>query len=112
MKSFKEYLILEEPNIKKSTNDNLRMAFYFSVKNAAHGCRIKVNCDYSEEFDKHNYFVVTVPEGVIIGKTEKIKERDINYFKEFVKINKDTLIKYWKKEITEIEAKKKFIYEW
>lgn len=115
MRNFKDFInntVLEEPNVPKNTNKNLRAAFYFSPRNANHGCRIKVNCDYSNDFNKNIYFTVTVPEGIIIGRTGKIKQRDINYFKEFVEINKKVLLNFWDGKITEDEAYKGFKYEW
>ena len=110
----KEYMKLNEirqdlfemSNLTKDET-NLAMTVWVSVKLHSSGPRIKVNFDASLSFNEKNNFSVSISDNpcVVAGGTEKniidkVGSRKLEDVYDWVKLNKDTLEKYWKFEIS------------
>lgn len=93
-----ERILNESPNLQPSKT-GLKEVVWISVKNASHGPRIKVY-----DTNKIKNFSVTIEDSpkVISGNcfvdTKELK----NIFKFIIK-NKDLLIRYWNKQLTNDE---------
>jgi hypothetical protein len=110
IKSFKEWLfknrLYEMSNyIPKRTG--LPMTFWLSYKTGKekHGPRIKVNRSYGDNYSIDNTFIMTIEDNPKVkGNIGKIKQKDINKIKEFIKLNKEILLNVWNKKIDQIDA--------
>ena len=86
----------------------LKMVVYISPRmGVKHGPRIKVSTFYGEKIyngtlhDKGNYFSITIEdEPRVIGRVGDIKLEDVKKACQFVRENKDVLLKLWYDEIS------------
>lgn len=95
---FDDSTINEMANLSKQTT-HLPIVIYVSDNRGVnHGPRIKCNCSYGN-WSGQSFTVTIDHEPRAIGKTGDIKPSDVQTVLDWVKINYDCLIKYWKLEI-------------
>lgn len=115
MKTYKQFLLEREyqvydniainemANISK-TSTGLPCKIYISDRLGANrGPRIKVNADYSDTWSGNSFTITISDTPTVIGNTCKIKESDIEEIKDWILLNKDILLKYWKEEIDTVQ---------
>ena len=63
--------------------------------------RIKVQNDYSDTLNSRNLFSLSIEKNpkILAGEYDGIKSKDIKIIKDFVKLNEESLMKYWNQEI-------------
>ena len=104
---FKKEFIEDTENIFEMSNlsprkTGLKKIIWISVKgNAKHGPRIKV---YKNNSGKGENFSVTIGDTPSTIGDVFIKSKDLNDIFEFIKINKDVLLKHWNNTIFADEA--------
>ena len=74
---------------------------WISVKNANHGPRIKI---YKNKQPKGENFSVTIEDNPTTIGEVFVNSKELSRIFEFVKLNKDNLIKYWEFEISTKEV--------
>lgn len=95
--------INEMANISK-TSTKLPCKIYISDRlGVNHGPRIKVNADYSDKWSGKSFTITIANQPTVIGNTFKIRESDIEEIKDWVLLNKDILLQYWKEEIDTVQ---------
>lgn len=104
----REYNVLDNSTINEMANLSrettaLPMIIYVSDNRGVnHGPRIKCNAGYGRWTGQT--FTVTIDhEPRVLGKTGDIKLNDVQTVVDWVKINHDALIEYWKMEIDVME---------
>jgi hypothetical protein len=115
MKTYKQFLLEREyqvydniainemANISK-TSTRLPCKIYISDRlGVNHGPRIKVNADYSDKWSGNSFTITISDTPTVIGNTYKVKESDIEEIKDWILLNKDILLKYWKEEIDTVQ---------
>ena len=101
--------LLEMSNIRPAET-GLNMVIYIGPQyGLKHGPRIKVSTKYGEKVGATFFTITIANEPVVIGKTGDIKSEDIDQVKEFVKLNKNVLLKLWNDEISPADAVNKFV---
>ena len=96
--------LFEMANLR-SKSTGLPMSIYVSEKNSQHGPRIKVSGKYTDKIDSHIFFSVSIadtPE-IVAGTCGEITTSDLTKVFNWVKSNKDALLKYWEREIDTAE---------
>lgn len=74
----------------------LPMVVFISIKNAEHGCRLKVSQIYGTKVRFAQWFSMTVEdEPRITGDTGDIKTKDIQQVKEFIRLNRHVILDFW-----------------
>ncbi len=99
--------IFEMSNVL-SSETNLKMNIFISTKYENHGPRIKVQNNYSTNMQPGNLFVMTIedePEVVTLN-IGKLKQKDINSVKLFIKQMKDILLDLWEENNMDIDKAK------
>jgi hypothetical protein len=108
---------LEKDNLDLFEMSNIRpeytgltMVIYIGPQfNPKHGPRIKVSTTYGEKVGS-SFFVITInDEPKVIGDTGDIKQTDVSKAKEFIKLNKETLLQLWRDEIDPKKATEEFV---
>ena len=96
--------LLEMANIRKADLD-LPINIYLGDKGIAiHVPAMKAQSNYGDRFDKSSLFAVTIEdEPKVKGDTGKLKLNDVKKIQNFVKENKELLLKYWNGEISIFE---------
>lgn len=100
-----EGILSEQANFRpKSTG--LEMNIFISSgfvegKMLKHSPRLKVSKNYNDKFDAYN--TVTISDHPEVIGLNDISRKDINSLKEFIKLNKETLLQYWNLEIDTME---------
>lgn len=87
-----------ERKFEKQLPINFFIVMFYPRKN----CRIMIQNNYNEKLDTDNVFFMNM-KGKIYGDTKDIKEEDIEFFRKFVKENKQLLLQYWKGKLGSIE---------
>lgn len=111
MKTLKQFLLEREYNvyddsaISEMANLSKRttklpcviyVSEYFGVN---HGPRIKVNIDYSDRWSGKSFSITISDNPLVIGDTGKIKQSDIETIRDWIILNKNVLLQYWKNDI-------------
>ena len=74
----------------------LPMVVFISIRNAEHGCRLKVSQIYGTKVRFAQWFSMTVEdEPRIIGDSGDIKMKDIQQVKEFIRLNRRVILDFW-----------------
>lgn len=69
---------------------------WISTKMGNQEAHIKVQGDYSTKMNSNQLFRVTIANRPqVIGETRELSDSDIEYVKEFVKLNKRILLDFW-----------------
>ena len=77
----------------------LPMVVYISIRNAKHGCRLKVSQMYGTKMRFGQWFSMTVEdEPRIIGDTGDIEVKDIQQVREFIRLNRRVILDFWDQE--------------
>ena len=95
--------LFEMANVREKQS-GIPYVIFISSKDAAlskHGPRIKVS-NLSDKWDPSSNFVITVPELRVVG-TSVFSSDQVEDIKDWVKLNKDIIVKYWNKEIDDQE---------
>ena len=90
-------LLFEMANFMKKRHRELPSNIWVSVRNANHGPRIKIQRNKGDNMQAENTFSMTISDSPeVIGDIgNDLNSKDIEYFKNFVKTNKDILLSYW-----------------
>jgi len=96
----KETPFYEMANIR-SKHTGLPMVIWIQPKigNEKHWARIKVSKVYGDKVSDSLFIVTIENEPKVIGETGNILLQDISKVLDFVKLNKDLLLKYWNDDI-------------
>lgn len=112
MKTFKQFLLEREYQIHNNSTINemsnygkedtkLPCVVYLSNRiGVNHGPRIKVNADYGDRWSGKSFSITITDVPVVIGDTAKVKQSDIETIKDWIRLNKNTLLAYWNEQIT------------
>ncbi len=115
MKHLKEFKNFDIKDTDASDNSLYEMSNYSSKKTglpmiiwvsnkgkAKHGPRIKVQRDYNTKTNPDNMFTISVSDDPEIkaGTQGEISNKDLELIYNWIKKNKNSLIKYWKYEVT------------
>jgi hypothetical protein len=110
----REYNVLDNSTINEMANLSrettaLPVIVYVSDNRGVnHGPRIKCNTGY-ERWTGQSFTVTIDHEPRVLGKTGDIKPGDVETIKDWVKVNYDALIEYWKMEIDVMELGAKLL---
>lgn len=91
--------LFEMANIREK-DSGLPMTMFVSSKQyvgGRHGPRLKVS-NLRNKFSADDNFVVILSKDPVIGKNAKYKESELNTLMDWVKLNLNTLLKYWNDE--------------
>ena len=92
-------MINEMANLGKRTTKLPCIVYISDKKGVTHGARIKVNSDYGDRWSGNSFTITISDNPVVIGNTYKIKQSDIEDIKDWVALNKNSLLKYWNEQI-------------
>lgn len=94
LKDYDEHQLFEMANVSPKRT-NLSTEIWISSKMGQHSARIKVS-NLNKKFDLSDNFSVSISDEpkVIVGKS-KISSNSLNDIFEWVKLNKDILMKLW-----------------
>lgn len=104
----REYNVLDNSTINEMANLSkestaLPVIIYVSdSRGVNHGPRIKCNTGYGR-WTGQSFTVTIEHEPRVLGKTGDVKSSDAQTIVDWVKVNYDALIEYWKMEIGVIE---------
>ena len=123
MKLFSEYLeerefLTESTNLTKDLT-GLPCNIFVSIEYTNHNKpRIKFQNNYSDSVTSNaDYIPMSIPTSdkeqaeILVDKKLKIRQKDINIIKAWVKKYSKILLKYWNQDIGSIELKNFFIKE-
>lgn len=111
-KAYDKCRMWEMTNLKPEET-GLPVIIYVSDKgNSQHGPRIKVQNDYSSKVT-NDWFSVTIANDAKVPDSQshikiKVKAKDIDKVKQWVRLNRDLLLKYWNGTITTTTFIKEF----
>jgi hypothetical protein len=107
LSKLEEAILWEQANFRpKSTGLEMNIFIssgYVEGKMLKHSPRLKVSKNYNDKFDAYNTFTVTISDHPEVIGLNDISRKDINSLKEFIKLNKETLLQYWNLEIDTME---------
>ena len=113
----KQYLddadfLCEMANFLHSRHKELPSNIWISVKNAPHGPRIKIQRNKGERMQIDDTFSMTISDTPsIIGDVGSVlSTKDINYFKDFITRNKDTLLMYWDGDLDTTDLTNRLVF--
>jgi len=95
--------LFEMANVREKQS-GIPFVIFISSKDAAmskHGPRVKVS-NLKDRWDPTSNFVVTIPELRVIGDA-KLTTDQLEDLKDWIKLNRDLIIKYWNKVIDDQE---------
>jgi hypothetical protein len=95
--------LFEMANVREKQS-GIPYVIFISSKDAAlskHGPRIKVS-NRHDRWDPSSNFVITVPELRVVG-TATFSSDQLEDIKDWIRLNKDLIVKYWNKEIDDQE---------
>lgn len=95
------FLKLEEGILSEQANFRPKSTGFVEGKMLKHSPRLKVSKNYNDKFDAYN--TVTISDHPEVIGLNDISRKDINSLKEFIKLNKETLLQYWNLEIDTME---------
>lgn len=101
----REYAIGDDSTLNEMSNLTKRITklpcvIYVSTHlGVNHGPRIKVNADYGDKWSGSSFTVTISTQPIVIGQTWKIKQADVNDILDWVVLNREVLLSFWKEDI-------------
>lgn len=101
----REYAIGDDSTLNEMSNLTKRITklpcgIYVSTHlGVNHGPRIKVNADYGDKWSGSSFIVTISTKPIVIGQTWKIKQADVNDILDWVVLNREVLLSFWKEDI-------------
>lgn len=110
---FDDRVINEMVNLGKNTTKLPVIIYISDNRGVNHGPRIKVNSEYGNTWSGSSFTITIDAEPRVIGDTKKIKKDDMLDIIDWVKLNKEILLSYWKQDIdiAEVISGLKYIYK-